>query len=172
MMGILEEGIVQRLLETSSSFKRDVMEERIRNLLSAQIFTQVTKLAARRGAADGGIDGTVNITTLLNNAPTPETRAALNIKVRQSAFTREQLGGFLLDMDREEITTGILITAASLAPDADSELKRKNNQGQIRLFHIRLSDILSGAENLPEIFIGGVRIDSILTRNLRDLLDQ
>lgn len=170
-MGVLEESLVGQLLTTSASYKRDIMEGRIRTLLGAEAFTQVTGLPARRGAADGGIDGTVKITVVCNGAAAQEERAALNIKVRQTDFTREQLGGFLLDMDREGIKVGVILTAAHLSPDAKFELLRKNKGGEIRLFHIRLSDILSGDKSLPDVYINGRRIDVILADNIREIIN-
>ena len=164
-MGVLEEALVQQLLKTSAVYKRDVMEDNIRNLLGAIRFTEVTGLPARRGNADGGIDGVINIIDS-NNRNEIEERAAINVKVRKSDFTREQLGGFLLDMDRESINIGIIITAAHLSPDAQAEFIRKNSEGQIALFHIRLTDILSGNISLPNILINGEPIEALIANNL------
>ena len=166
-MGALEERLVQELLNTSPAYKRDVMENKIRNLLGALPLLEVTGLSARRGMADGGIDGVINIIDSNNNNKNEE-RAAINIKVRKSNFTREQLGGFLLDMDRESINIGIIITAAHLSPDAHAEYIRKNSEDNMTLFHIRLSDLLSGeVSNLPNILINGTPIDILLTHNLK-----
>ncbi len=162
-MGVLEEALVQQLLKTSAVYKRDVMEDNIRNLLGASRFTEVTGLPARRGNADGGIDGVIKIIDSNNEI---EERAAINVKVRKSDFTREQLGGFLLDMDRESINIGIIITAAHLSPDAQAEFIRKNSEGQIALFHIRLTDILSGNISLPNILINGEQIEALIANNL------
>lgn len=168
-MGVLEEAIIDRLLATDSGFKRDVMESRIRTLLGAEPFTDVTGLPARRGRADGGIDGIVNFRNC-NHPDSSVLRAAINIKVRRTDFTREQLGGFLLDMDRERIPVGIIITAATLSPDAKSELERKNAQGKILLYHIRLSDIVSPNSNLPNIEINGESIHFALSKNIRMII--
>lgn len=97
--------------------------------------------------------------------------ASLNVKVRASNFTREQLGGFLLDMDRENISVGIIITAAHLSPDAKSEFDRKNAQGNVYLIHIRLSDILSGQVQTPDILIGENSLNSVLVNNVRNLIN-
>lgn len=169
-MGILEEALVHQLLSTTPSFKRDTMEARIRALLSAVPFTDVTGLPARRGAADGGIDGIVGFSQIKNGSITPENRAALNIKVRQTDFTREQLGGFILDMDREKINTGIILTAAHLTPDAKAELTRKNSEGKIELLHIRLSDLLGGGRCFLNIYINGCPLNKLLADNLRNLI--
>lgn len=171
-MGILEETLVNQLLRTTPSFKLDIMEVRIRALLSAAPFTEVTGLPARRGAADGGIDGVVRFSQIKNGSLTPETNAVLNIKVRQTDFTREQLGGFILDMDREKINTGIILTAANLTPDAKAELMRKNSEGTIELLHIRLSDLLGGGRRFLNIHINGCPLNTLLADNLRTLIEE
>ncbi|ADM97057.1 hypothetical protein Dda3937_04478 [Dickeya dadantii 3937] len=168
-MGVLEEAIIGQLINTNSVYKRDVMEARIRSLLGAEPFTEVTGLPPRRGRADGGIDGIVNFRD--NSLPScPVLRAAINIKVRSTDFSREQLGGFILDMDRENISVGLIITAANLSPDAKAELERKNTQGQICLYHIRLSDIISPNSNLPDIEINGQTIHQVLSQNIRNAI--
>ncbi|OZI60101.1 restriction endonuclease [Bordetella genomosp. 11] len=171
-MGILEDALVNQLLDTTPRFKRDIMEARIRFLLSAEPFANVTGLPARRGAADGGIDGVVRFSQLNNGLLTPETRAALNIKVRRTDFTREQLGGFILDMDREKINTGIILTAADLTPDAKAELTRKNLEGTIELWHIRLSDLLGGGRRFLNTYLNGRPLNELLAGNLRDLVEE
>lgn len=171
-MGVLEESLVNQLLSTTPSFKRDCMEARIRSLLSATPLTKVTGLPARRGVADGGIDGIVSFSQLKDGVLTPETCAALNIKVRQTDFTREQLGGFILDMDREKIKTGIILTAANLTPDARAELIRKNSEATIELLHIRLSDLLGGGRNFVNIHINKLPLNTLLADNLRKLIEE
>lgn len=170
-MGKLEQALVQRLVETSPGWKRDEMEEIIRQLLGAEAFTQVTGLAARRGAADGGFDGVMTV-SYLHNEQWSEKIAGLNVKVRSSKFTREQLGGFLLDMDRENIDLGFIITAAGLTPDAQSEIMRKNEQGSVYLVPIELEDILSSSTELPNIKIQGKSLNTVLTDNLKSILEQ
>ena len=167
-MGVLEESLVQQLLNTSASYKRDVMEDRIRDLLGAEPFKDITGLPPRRGKTNGGIDG-ILYTSIYCDTVELGDKTALNIKVRKSDFTREQLGGFLLDMDREGINVGLIITAAYLSPDAKAEFNRKNAQGNVKLFHIRLSEILS-SRNLPNIFINGKDVFSVLSENIRELI--
>lgn len=169
-MGVLEEALVERILETSPVYKRDVMEQTIRNLLGAYELEKVTGLPPRRGTADGGFDGVIDISHFKQDLWLTK-RAGLNVKVRASNFTREQLGGFLLDMDRENISVGIIITAAHLSPDAKSEFDRKNAQGNVYLIHIRLSDILSGQVQTPDILIGENSLNSMLVNNVRDLIN-
>lgn len=171
-MGVLEEALVKQLLLTTPSFKRDIMEARIRTLLGAAPFTDVTGLPTRRGAADGGIDGVVRYSKNENGLFTPEVNAALNIKIRQTDFTREQLGGFILDMDREKINVGIILTAANLAPDAKAELTRKNLEGAIELLHISLSDLLGGGRRLLNTYINGHPLNTLLADNLRNIIDE
>lgn len=169
-MGRLEDVLVERLLETTPTYKRDVMEDTIRLLLGAERLETVTGLPARRGGADGGIDG-VLFTSGSSNALTT-SRTALNIKVRESDFSREQLGGFLLDMDREGITCGVIVTAASLSPDAAVELARKNRSGAVVLHHLRLADLLSGELGSSVLYINDIHVTETLNRRLREILEQ
>lgn len=169
-MGILEEALVGRILETSPAYKRDVMEQTVRDLLGAFELEELTGLPPRRGAADGGFDGVIDISHF-DQSRWLAKRAGLNVKMRSSNFTREQLGGFLLDMDREDISVGIIITAAHLAPDAKNEFERKNAQGNVHLIHIRLSDILSGQVQAPNILIGENSLNSVLVNNIRNLIN-
>lgn len=170
-MGKLDDALVEKLLQTSATHKQFAMEEAIRQLLGAYPLPGVSDLPTRRGKADGGIDGVIDIQRWQNQGWVA-CRAALNIKVRKSAFSREQLGGFLLDMDREKILVGIIITASGLTPDAISEMARKNAEGHIKLVAIRLADILAGSIDLPEISISGVALATILTDNMRRLLSE
>ena len=168
-MGKLDDALVEKLLQTSATHKQVAMEEAIRQLLAAQPLDGVSALPARRGRADGGIDGIIDIQQW-QNQDWVACRAALNIKVRKSPFSREQLGGFLLDMEREKISVGIIITARGLAPDALSEMARKNSDGKVKLVAIRLADILAGNVDLPGILISGGTLAIILTNNLSKLL--
>jgi hypothetical protein len=169
-MGILEEALVKKLLTTTPQHKREVVENVVRSLLNATELQQVTGLPARRGPADGGIDGICQVSTLING-DWIESRAALNIKIRNSAFSREQLGGFILDMDRENISTGIIITAGGLSPDAESEITRKNFGGRIFISHLHLADFLAGTIHWPYLKISGKNISQLVTDNLTLLLD-
>ena len=169
-MGKLEEALVAGLLQTSPAHKRDGLEQGIRKLLDARPLDQVIGLPTRRGKADGGIDGVLDITWRVNQQWVTAT-AALNIKVRKSYFSREQLGGFVLDMERQAIPVGIIIIASGLAPDALSELNRKNAQGQIRLVVLRLAEILAGEVDLPDMLVAGTELSTVLSRQLKMLLD-
>lgn len=166
-MGRLEDALVARLLETSAMYKRDVMEDNIRALLGAERLETVTGLPARRGKADGGIDGVLFSARVSRGE---QVRTALNIKVRNSDFTREQLGGFLLDMEREGIRSGIIITAASLSPDAAAEFARKNSEGIIVLHHLRLGDLLSGELGAAALYINHSHVTEVLNQQLREIL--
>lgn len=170
-MGMLEEALTKRILETSPSYKRDVMEQTMRDLLGATKLEMVTGLPARRGPADGGFDGVIDISHYYQGNWIAK-KAGLNVKVRESKFTREQLGCFLLDMDREKISVGIIITASYLSPDAKHEFDRKNAEENIYLVHFRISDILSGQINEPHIRLGEDSIDAVLFNNFRILLKQ
>lgn len=168
-MGVLEEALVKRILEMDPIYKRDVMEQTIRDLLGAKELEEITDLPPRRGAADGGFDGVMDV-DYFNNQQWESTRSGLNVKVRSSNFTREQLGCFLLDMDRESINIGLIITATDLSPDARSEFNRKNSQGDVRLFHLRISDILSGAFTIPNLRVEGRTINDVLSDNINTLI--
>ncbi|MFT4925705.1 MAG: hypothetical protein ACI8WB_001800 [Phenylobacterium sp.] len=170
-MGKLEEALVNRLLEASPNYKQNDMEQTIRQLLGAQPFTDVTGLPPRRGKADGGFDGQMTVSHLVDQS-WQETLAGLNVKVRIDSFSRGDLALFILDMDREKIDLGFIITAAYLSPDAKVELQRKNDEGNITLFHLRLSDILSNTFNLPTIQIQGQSLNTVLTDNLQSLLKE
>ncbi|MFB6328407.1 restriction endonuclease [Pantoea deleyi] len=168
-MGLLEEKLVERLLDTSPKYKRDTMEQTIRDLLGASRLEQVTGLPARRGGADGGIDGILDVIHIIQGVPY-QKKAALNVKVRNSDFSREQLGGFLLDMDREGIFVGIIITAKFLTPDALIELVRKNIEGYVYLIHIRLTDVLAGKIIAPDILIDGRSLNAVLLERIKIML--
>jgi predicted helicase len=168
-MGRHEDALVEKLLQTTPRYKRDVMEQTIRHLLGAQQLLAVSGIPKRRGKADGGIDGVLAVSCCINQ-DWVLARAALNVKVRKTDFTREQFGGFLLDMDRENIRVGIIITAANLTPDAQSEMDRKNAQGLLKLVHIRLADILGGNIVATDILINGRNIATVLAGNLQVLL--
>lgn len=168
-MGKLGDALVEKLLQASAIHKQVAMEEAIRQLLGARPLASVSGLPTRRGRADGGIDGIIDI-QWQQNQDWVAYHAALNIKVRKSPFSREQLGGFLLDMEREKISVGIIITARGLAPDALSEMARKNSDGKVKLVAIRLADILAGNVDLPGILISGGTLATILTNNLNKLL--
>ncbi|WP_413164446.1 restriction endonuclease [Aeromonas salmonicida] len=170
-MGMLEDALVKRIVETSPSYKRDVMEQTIRNLLGARELKEITGLPPRRGAADGGFDGIIDIFHFTQGNWISK-RAGLNVKVRDSNFTREQLGCFLLDMDRESISVGIIITAAHLSPDAKYELERKNAEGSFYLVHIRISDILSGEIHANNILLGADDLNSVLINNIKIMIDK
>jgi hypothetical protein len=170
-MGILETALVRKLLTTNPQHKRDIMEDRIRALLDASPMMHVTCLPPRRGPADGGIDGIANVSRFIDGEWI-NTRAALNIKVRNSAFSREQLGGFLLDIDREQINIGLIITASGLSPDANSEMIRKNAQGQIILRHIFLEDLLSGQPKIDGLIFSNQNISEMLKVNLQTVLER
>ena len=98
-MGKLGSMLEQFLIKQGPKYKQYVLEERLRNLLGAKPFSDVSGLPKRRGNADGGIDGTINIS--YSSDPHNIIKAFNNIKLRKSAITREQLGGVLLDSDRE-----------------------------------------------------------------------
>ena len=168
-MGKLENALVERLLQTSNSHKQNAMEQRIRQLLGAQPFTEVTGLPPRRGKADGGIDGVLQVACQLDQ-DWQETRAALNLKVRKTAFSRGDLGAFVLDMERERIWVGIIITAAGLAPDALAELGRKNGDGAIKLVHFQLADILAGNLADTGLLLGVQTLGTVLQQNLAAIL--
>ena len=170
-MGRLDDELLAGLLQTSAAHKQVAMEQAIRQLLGAQPFSAVSDLPPRRGRADGGIDGVIEI-ELRQDQAWVRVRAALNIKIRKSPFSREQLGGFLLDLDREKIPVGLIITASGLAPDAQSEMARKNADGPTRLVAIPLADILARNIELPDIRISGEPLTTVLRNNFRRLLSE
>lgn len=130
---------------------------------------QVTKLPARRGKSDGGIDGVVMAVNLHGEVLESE-RVALNVKVRSDAFSREQLGGFLLDMDREKIRVGIIITASGMAPDADSEMRRKNSEGGVLIKHVSIAEIISGDIGDMGLLFNGKTIGELIRDNIVQLI--
>jgi hypothetical protein len=156
-MGLLEKALVRHLLDLSSQEKQDRVEVRIVQLIGGTQGKKVSNLPPRRGRADGGLDGTVRVHVPNDLLPTSrkagiiDIDAALNIKIRKSKFTRDQLGAFVNDMDRENILVGIIISASGLSADAKSELERHNKKGSVHLAHVLLEDLISNAPILEGI---------------------
>ena len=114
-----------------------------------------TDLPKRRGNSDGGIDGRIPIiieviqetrrgnATLYSDKVRREAKAAFCIKLQSQNFTRDQLGSFIEDMRRERIFDGIIVTVMPLSQDAEVRFKAYNEQGDIRICHILIEDLLA-----------------------------
>ena len=166
-MSKLIESLIAQIIEYSNEDKRK-LGTRIVELIGGDATTNVSNLPARRGLANGGMDGRIKIiATKINKVVRPtevvyekleeeEQDAGISVKIEGKKFSREQLGGFKLDLERESLYVGIIITGRGLSPDAKSEVERLNKEGIYRFFHIPLEDFLSGKINFEGIkFAGG-----------------
>ena len=73
------------------------------------------------------------------------------------------------NLRRESIFAGVIVTAVKLAPDADSEFKRHNNN-DMDLCHLLLENLLSGDIFCPNICFVAGDISENLRKNLREFL--
>ncbi len=147
-------------------------------VLGGDASTRVTNLPTRRGKADGGIDGRIKIIAktiekkrvkqglLYEIGLAGEQEAGVSVKLQSELFSREQLGGFKLDLERENIYVGIIITARGLAPDVEYVIKEINKDEIYRFYHISIKDILLG-----KIEISGIEfMCGDISKRLRDEL--
>ena len=107
-MSKLIDSLIAQLIEYSNEDKRK-LGTRIVELIGRDAATNVSNLPARRGLADGGMDGRIKvISTQINKVYRPtevvykkqgeeEQDAGISVKIEGKKFSREQLGGFKLD---------------------------------------------------------------------------
>lgn len=107
-MSKLIESLIAQFIEYSNEDKRK-LGTRIVELIGGNAATNVSNLPARRGFADGGIDGRIKvIATKINKVDKStevvykkqeeeEQNAGISVKIEGKKFSREQLGGFKLD---------------------------------------------------------------------------
>jgi hypothetical protein len=174
--------VMAKLLALSSKEKRDRLEERIVTLLGGDPKKVVSHLPRRRGASDGGIDGRIRVVRVAQGSATAtnpggnpsaelEVEAAINVRVRKTPFSRDNIGAFINDMDRESLSVGIIVTASGLSPDADAELKRHNARGLITLVHLPLQDIISDQINTPSLRFPGGDLSATIRLNLQQFIE-
>ena len=165
-MGLLAQQINRRHFVKLPSTEKRLVGDRIVRILGGDPSPKVSGLPARRGWGDGGIDGRTQVLDVQNQ----ETEAAFAVRIASKPFSRDELGAFILAMDREKLWAGIIVTAMGLAPDAQIEMGRKNREGKFVLLHLSIEDILEG--NLPaeplKFKDGG--LSERLKESLRDFL--
>ena len=189
-MGNLQKRLVEHLISLSPKDKREIAN-RIVQVLGGDPTPQVTGLPPRRGPGDGGLDGRIPILIkvriirqklkrMFDGSEIPvdiikeefkwvETNAGFNIKIEKNDFDRDTLNAFVENLRRESIFAGVIVTAVKLAPDADSEFKRHNNN-DMDLCHLLLENLLSGDIFSPNICFVAGDISENLRKNLREFL--
>jgi hypothetical protein len=161
-MSLLASSITRRILHLSPAEKQGC-GERIVDILGGDSTRQVTDLPTRRGTADGGIDGRVRVI-----AHGIEANAGFAIRISNQPFSRCELGCLFLDMDREGLTVGLIITAQGLAPDTQSEIRRLNRKYGLQFVHLLLEDLVRGEINTEDCRL----LDQTIVERLRDQLRQ
>jgi hypothetical protein len=160
MSKLLIEGLVRKLLDLTPAEKESV-GNRITKALGGDPSKFATNLSPRRGNADGGLDGRVPVYRMVVKIEAMQTEngiedvirreepiqteveAGITIKLENKKFTRERLGGFKMDLEREGLRDGVIVSALGLTPDAVSELERLNKKTGFRLIAPTLGDFLS-----------------------------
>ena len=71
--------------------------------------------------------------------------AGVTVKIERVRFSRERLGGFVLDLERERLNDGLIITASGLSPDAETVVDEIHATRTLRLMAITLAELLTGA---------------------------
>ena len=177
-MSLLGKAIVDILLDKAPKYKQEVIEDLIRQLLGAEPIgaDRISFLQTRRGLSDGRIDGLLEVYRKNQNKNTYKVQAGINIKVRKACFNPDQLGGFILALERQSLNTGLIITATGLCPDSKVELDKVVNARPGWLVqHIYLERFIDGdlpgqeisfpEESLPE------RVRGNMTRLLQNFAD-
>lgn len=160
MSDLLIEGLVNKLLDLTTAEKESV-GNRITEALGGDPTKRAIGLPPRRGNQDGGIDGRVpvyrkviKIEALLTESGREEVvrredpvltevEAGITIKLERQSFSRERLGGFKMDLEREGLRDGVIITARGLSPDAVVLVEQLNRETEFRLIAPTLGDFLS-----------------------------
>ncbi|NJL02801.1 MAG: hypothetical protein HC838_05615 [Spirulinaceae cyanobacterium RM2_2_10] len=189
-MGKLQQELVAQLVALPPNEKL-VIGDRLVRALGGDPTPQVTGLPARRGRADGGLDGRVPILIqarmtrekLKRRAdgqewPVPLERsefswqaavAGFNVKLEKTRFERDTLNAFVENLRRETIFAGVIVTAAGLSPDAIAELERHNNH-DMDLCSLELADLLAGVVTCGNIRFLSDDLSEQLRVNLREFL--
>ena len=189
-MGNLQKKLVEHLLSLTPEEKGEI-GNRIVQVLGGDPTPQVTRLPPRRGSGDGGIDGRIPILikeriirqklksrsdgleipvdTIKEEFNWVETQAGFNIKIEKDKFSRDTLNAFVENLRREHIFAGVIITAVKLAPDAQAEFQR-HNDNDMDLCHLFLENLLSGDISCPNICFVAGDISENLRKNLREFL--
>lgn len=165
-MAKLHRELAESLLECSSAQKEAIGNQIVLSL-GGDITKKTISLPPRRGNSDGGIDGRIPIIieiiqefkrgnkTLYFETIKKETEAAFNIKIESSNFNRNELNAFIGDMQRERIYDGIIVSVKPLSMDAKSEFLRHNSEGNLRIRHILVEDLLAGTVNIDFELLNG-----------------
>jgi hypothetical protein len=165
MSELLIEGLISKLLDLTTAEKESV-GKRITEALGGDPTKRTIGLPPRRGNQDGGIDGrvpvyrkVVKLEALLTESGREEivrreepvvtkVEAGITIKLERQTFSRERLGGFKLDLERERLRDGVIVTARGLAPDAIVLVEKLNRETEFRLIAPTLGDFL--AQRVPK----------------------
>ncbi len=160
-MTLLTQQLVGRLLLLPSSEKESA-GRRIVEALGGDVRKVARGLPPRRGNQDGGIDGRLQVYRTVQLARRMErgdgqfvdvgmpeqsrevVTAGVTVKLERARFSRERLGGFVLDLEREQLTDGLIITASGLSPDAETVVDEIYATRTLRLLAITLAELLTG----------------------------
>ncbi len=152
-MSKLVDSLIQHLLLCSPNDKEKIGTTIVK-LLSGDTTKKANNLPARRGNADGGIDGRIKIISETIKKMSTSTgiaferglkeqqNAAVSVKIEKGKFTPEQFGYFKDALERESIFVGIIITASGLSPDVKQRINDINLEGIYCFYHIFLKDII------------------------------
>lgn len=165
MSDLLVENVVNKFLNLSTSEKEEV-GSRITEALGGDSTKEVTGLPPRRGNQDGGLDGRIPVYRKIVKTESMFTKsgreevvrreepreskveAGVTVKLEDKEFSRERLGGFKMDLEREELRDGVIITARGLSQDAVVLVERLNEETEFRFMAPTLGDFLS--QRVPE----------------------
>ncbi|MGB3204531.1 MAG: hypothetical protein WBB28_06045 [Crinalium sp.] len=152
-MSKLGDSLVEQLISCSPKEKEN-MGTTIVELLSGDATKKAINLPARRGNADGGIDGRIRVTAtsiekisdlsgvFYKKGLRTEQEAAVSVKIEKKKFSPKAFGHFKVALERENIFMGIIITASGLSPDVERMIMDINNEGIYTFYHVYLKDII------------------------------
>ncbi len=159
---ILIKSLIQQLLTCNTKTKEELGTTLVK-LLGGDATKTVTNLPPRKGNADGGLDGRIKVIapirkkeilkkgTQFKRGREGEQDAGISVKIQKHKFNREQLGGFKLDLERENIYLGIIITATGLSGETKSVVENLNQEGICMFYHIYIADILMRKIDVSDI---------------------
>jgi len=181
----LIKGLVNCVIKELDSKEKREAGNIIIELMGGTSKTQVSKLPARRGVADGGLDGRVNVIAPKIVKRTEPDRgvwfergepvvqeAGVSIKLEKKKFSRGQFGAFKDDLEREGLSVGIIISASGLSPDAERRIRDTNAEGVYQFVYIGMGDLISGSVNTDPVQLECGNISEQVYQNLNKMLNQ